>query len=157
MDPQMVEAFRLIPYGIYVLTTKRGVEPCAMIVSWVSQISYSPPLLMAALHRRRYVLTALRECGFFSLSLLRVEQKPLVALFKNPISQPKFSELFVETGQKSAPFLKAALASWECRVFSTMEPGDHVLCVGEVRSASAMRDGKPLTTVDYGKTYLGQS
>jgi flavin reductase (DIM6/NTAB) family NADH-FMN oxidoreductase RutF len=128
-----------------------------MIVSWVSQISYSPPLLMAALHRRRYVLTALRECGFFSLSLLRVEQKPLVALFKNPISQPKFSELFVETGQKSAPFLKAALASWECRVFSTMEPGDHVLCVGEVRSASAMRDGKPLTTVDYGKTYLGQS
>ena len=27
MDPQMVEAFRLIPYGIYVLTTKRGTRP----------------------------------------------------------------------------------------------------------------------------------
>jgi len=157
MDPQMAEAFRLIPYGIYVLTTKRGAEVCAMIVSWVSQVSYSPPLLMAALHRNRYALTVLRECGFFSLSLLRIEQKPLVALFKTPISQPRFSELFVETGQRSASFLKAALASWECRVFSTMEAGDHILCIGEVRSASAIRDGKPLTTVDYGKTYLGQS
>ena len=43
MDPQTAEAFRHIPYGIYVLATKRHEQTWAMIASWVSQISYSPP------------------------------------------------------------------------------------------------------------------
>lgn len=157
MDPQMAKAFRLIPYGIYVLTARNGGQPCTTIVSWVSQVSYSPPLLMVALRRNRHALPILEESGVFALSLLRVEQKPMVVFLKNPISRRQFSELFVESGENGVPFLKEALASWECRVFTTMEAGDHILLVGEVRSASASREGKPLTTADYGKTYIGES
>ncbi|MBI5967072.1 MAG: flavin reductase family protein [Deltaproteobacteria bacterium] len=157
MDPQMAKTFRLIPYGIYVLTARKGAEPCAMIVSWVSQVSYSPPLLMVALRRHRHALPIIRESGVFALSLLRVEQKPMVVFLKNPISQRKFSELFVATEENGVPFLKEALASWECRVFTTMEAGDHILFIGEVRWASASQQGKPLTTADYGKTYIGES
>lgn len=43
MDPKMAEAFRFVPYGIYVLTTLREGKLRAMIVSWVSQVSYHPP------------------------------------------------------------------------------------------------------------------
>ena len=156
MDPQMAKAFHFIPYGIYVLTTRRGAEPCAMIVSWVSQVSYAPPLLMVSLRHSRYALPAIQESGVFSLSLLRNEQKPWVARFKNPISQQQFVELFFETNKKSAPVLKGALASWKCRVSSTLEAGDHILVIGEVQSAYANREGEPLTTVNYGKTYIGQ-
>jgi len=157
MDPQMAKAFRLIPYGIYVLTTRKGVEPCALIVSWVSQVSYSPPLVMVALRRNRYALPIIQESGVFALSLLRAEQKPVGTFLKNPISQRRFSELFVATEKNGLPFLKEALASWECRVFTTLEAGDHVLFIGEVRWASASQEGKPMTTADYGKTYIGES
>lgn len=68
MDRQMAEAFRWIPYGIYVLTTRRGADSRAMIVSWVSQVSYSPPLLMVALRQNRPALPAIQESGAFSLS-----------------------------------------------------------------------------------------
>jgi len=156
MDPQLAKAFHLIPCGIYVLTARKGVEPCAMIVSWVSQVSYSPPLLMVALRRNRYALPIIRESGGFALSLLRVEQKPMVVFFKNPISQRKFSELFFESGENGLLFLKEALASWECRLFTTLEAGDHILLVGEVRWASTSQGGKPLTTADYEKTYIGE-
>jgi flavin reductase (DIM6/NTAB) family NADH-FMN oxidoreductase RutF len=82
MDQQMAEAFRWIPYGIYVLTTQRGAESRAMIISWVSQVSYSPPLLMVALHQNRPALPVIRETGAFSLSLLSRDQKALVDRLK---------------------------------------------------------------------------
>lgn len=157
MDPKMAEAFRFVPYGIYVLTTLREGKLRAMIVSWVSQVSYHPPLLMVTLRRTRDALPAIRESGAFALSLLRVEQKPLVALFKGPTSRPGFADLFFEAGERGARFLKEALASWECRLSSTTETGDHILCIGEVLTASAAQEGKPLSTTDYGKSYIGQS
>ena len=156
MDPQMAEAFRLIPYGIYVLATRRGTDPCAMIVSWVSQVSYSPPLLLVALRRSRYALPLIRETGHFSLSLLRSDQKSWVARFKTPLPRDLFQDFFYETVEKAAPVSRKALASWECRVVSIQEAGDHMLIIGDVQSATAGREGEPLTTAVYGKTYIGQ-
>src|SRR4030042_5485945 len=98
MDSQMAEAFHLIPYGIYVLTTRGNSQPVGMIVSWVSQVSYSPALLMAALRRNRPAIPAIQEKGFFSLSLMKREQKHLVSRFKDPTLRPNFSELFAEAG-----------------------------------------------------------
>jgi flavin reductase (DIM6/NTAB) family NADH-FMN oxidoreductase RutF len=156
LETRMIEAFRLIPYGIYVLTTKRGTDLYAMIVSWVSQVSYSPPLLVVALRRNRRALPAIQESGFFSLSLLEREQKALVPQFKESPPEPAFSIFFMESGKKTAPSFKGCLASWECRLISTVEAVDHILCIGEVRSASVKGEGDPLTTLNYGKTYIGQ-
>ena len=156
MESQMIEAFRLIPYGIYVLTTKRGTDLYTMIVSWVSQVSFSPPLLVVALRRNRRALPAVQESGFFSLSLLKKDQKPLVSRFKESSPEPPPSVLFGKSGKKAAPSLKGCLAYWECRLLSTVEAGDHILCMGEVQFAFVQGEGDPLTTLDYGKTYIGQ-
>ncbi len=149
METGMIEAFRRIPYGIYVLATKRGTDLHAMIVSWVSQVSFSPPLLVVALRRNRKALPAVQASGSFSLSLLRKDQKPLVSQFKE--SPPEASRR-----KEAAPFLKGCLAYWECRLISSVEAGDHILCIGEVRSGLVQGEGDPLTTLDYGKTYIGQ-
>ncbi len=156
METRMIEAFRLIPYGIYVLTTQRGTDLYTMIVSWVSQVSFSPPLLAVALRRNRRALPAVQESGFFSLSLLKKDQKPLVSRFKESPPEPPSSDLFGKSGKKAAPSLKGCLAYWECRLISTVEAGDHILCLGEVQYAFVQGEGDPLTTLDYGKTYIGQ-
>ena len=157
MDRQMAEAFRWIPYGIYVLTTQRGAESRAMIVSWVSQVSNSPPLLMVALRQNRPALSAIRESGVFSLSLLSREQKLLVDRLKESTSQSQPSDLFCQANQKAPPRIKGACASWECRLFSQREAGDHLLIIGEVLSTTVNPEGEVLTTPEYGKTYIGQA
>ena len=156
MDRQMAEAFRGIPYGIYILTTRRGTESSGMIVSWVSQVSYSPPLLMVALRRNRPALPTIQESGAFSLSLLSRDQKPLVENFKEPASPIQSSDLFRPLSQKGPPIIKGACVSWECRLFSQREVGDHVLIIGEVLSTLVNPEREPLTTAEYGKTYIGQ-
>ena len=156
MESRMIDALRSIPYGIYVLTTKRETELYAMVVSWVSQVSFSPPLLMVALRRNRKALPAIQESGIFSLSLLGEDQKPLVSRFKE--SPPEPVSLFFSgvEGRQKVPSLRRCLASWECGLVSTVEAGDHILCIGEVQSASVEGEGDPLTTLNYGKTYIGQ-
>jgi flavin reductase (DIM6/NTAB) family NADH-FMN oxidoreductase RutF len=111
---------------------------------------------MVALRRNRKALPVILESGLFSLSLLNKEQKPLVSRFKDSPADPVTSFFLADEGKQKTPTLKRCLASWECRLVSTVETGDHILCIGEVQSASAEGEGDPLTTFNYGKTYIGQ-
>ncbi|HSR13704.1 MAG TPA: flavin reductase family protein [Thermodesulfobacteriota bacterium] len=143
MEKETEDALRLMPYGIYLLTT--GPAPrSGTVVSWVSQVSYSPPLLAVALRRNRKALPEIRKNGSFSLHLFQNKEKERVSQCKTHLhSGPAGDESFV--------------ASFECRLVSAVDAGDHVLCIGEIASASARAEGRALTTVDYGKTYLGES
>ena len=54
MDERWLQALGSMTYGIYVLTTHHEEKINGMIASWVSQISYDPPLVMVAVHPNRY-------------------------------------------------------------------------------------------------------
>ena len=156
MDPQISGAFRSIPYGVYLLTARKGPDLFPVIVSWVSQVSFSPPRLMVALRHNRKIIPAIREDRFFSLSLLSRDQKALVARLKDPHLPGGRGDLWEEGNSDRAPILKDCLAAWKCRLVSTVEAGDHFLFLGEVESVSGGKEGLPLTTLDLGKTYIGQ-
>jgi len=156
LDPQMAEAFRSIPYGVYLLTARKGPDLFPVIVSWVSQVSFSPPRLMVALRHNRRVIPVIRENRIFSLSLLSRNQKALVSLFKDVQFQVAGGDLWEEENSFGAPLLKGCFAAWKCRLFSAVEAGDHFLFLGEVESVSGGKEGLPLTTLDLGKTYIGQ-
>lgn len=154
MEKQIAKAFQLIPYGIYLLITGLPTQERTMIVSWVSQISYSPPLIILALRHNRPVLNLLKEGSFFSLNLLKREHASLVSILKNF----SFSDIpglnFLRMWDEFV-YLKEALASWLCQVHSLLKFGDHVLVIGQVKTAY-LTAGAPLTTSEYGKTYIGQ-
>lgn len=155
MDPQIYRALRHIPYGIYLLIAGPKDQEKSMIVSWVSQISYSPPLLVIILRHNRPVLHFLQRGNFLSLNLLEREQRFIVPLVKKGISPLKLPEFTLQRGREEVPFLKEALANWTCQVHSLLTFGDHVMVISEVKWADSTA-GVPLTTLDYGKTYLGE-
>lgn len=157
MDSRMEQAFRSMPYGVYLLTARQGSDLFPVVVSWVSQVSFSPPRLMAALRHNRRAIPAIRESGFFSLSLLSKDQQASLSRFKDPLVQFGVKELWEEEDLTRAPILKDCLAGWRCRLFSTVEAGDHFLFLGEVESVFKGKEGLPLTTQDLGKTYIGQA
>ncbi|CAD7779322.1 hypothetical protein BLFGPEAP_02223 [Candidatus Methanoperedenaceae archaeon GB50] len=45
---------KTIIHGVYIVTTKSGERKNGMTAAWVSQVSFKPPLIMAAIAPARY-------------------------------------------------------------------------------------------------------
>jgi flavin reductase (DIM6/NTAB) family NADH-FMN oxidoreductase RutF len=143
-------------YGIYVLTTRFEEAINGMIASWVSQVSFDPPLIMAAVHPNRYSHELLEKSGRFALHILAREQKGLLGRFKGPDPVEKFKSIAWSDGVTGCPILSDCIGCLECRIVRHLAPGNHSLFIGEV--VAAVFNGKrgPLTTLDYEGCYTGR-
>ncbi|MDX1707589.1 MAG: flavin reductase family protein [Desulfobacterales bacterium] len=158
METKCIEAFAKMTYGIYVLTSTAGEALNGMIASWVSQVSYDPPLIMAAVHPNRYSHQLIEKGGGFALHILSDTQTDFLARFKKPDVKQKFSALNWTTGQTGCPILSDCLAYLECELKVTYRPGNHTLFIGEVVAAgSGHAGGHQLTTMDIDGVYLGKT
>ena len=53
-DDKIKDALRMMPYGFYAFTTNNGDDVNAMVVNWVSQMSYAPRLLAVGIQKSCY-------------------------------------------------------------------------------------------------------
>ncbi len=156
MKKQWLPAFGQMTYGIYVLTTRLDDAVNGMIASWVTQVSYAPPLIMAAIHPNRYSHTLIDRSGVFALHVIDRSQKELLMKFKGPDPLKKFSGIPWENGKTGVPILKDCSAYFELEVKERHRPGNHTLFVGEVVNCSFQSSNTPLSTLDYEGMYLGK-
>ena len=157
MKKEILKNMAHMTYGIYVLTTRFENAINGMIASWVSQVSYDPPLLMAAIHANRYSHELLVQSGHFALHILSREQKDLLARFKGPFAGEKFESIAWEEGVTGCPILADCIGCMECRITQSLAPGNHTLFVGEVVNAVFNGEKTPLCTLDYEGCYLGKA
>ncbi len=144
-------------YGIYLLTCRYEEINYGMIISWVTQVSYEPPLVLASVKKTRRVLPYIEKAGYFSLQVLENTQADILSNFKTPDLEERFSGLSYQVLDTGVPVLTNVLAYVECRLKETYTPGDHTLLVGEITSGECFKDnGIPLTCADLGKVYLGK-
>jgi len=155
MKENWLEALRHLVHGIYVLTAAHEGKINGMIASWVSQVSYEPPLLMVAVHPNRYSHHLIQEGRAFAIHVLSRDQKPFLARFKGPDPLFKFSALEWTRGKTGSPILKDCLVYLDCRLVHSLAPGNHTLFLGEIVDAKRMASGEPMSTLDYEGTYLG--
>lgn len=143
-------------YGLYVLTTCYEETINGMIASWVSQVSYDPPLVMVAVHPKRYSHQLIENSGVFALHLLSQDQKDLLKRFKGSDPAQKFATLQWSLSKTGCPILENCLGYLECQVFAKYAPGNHTLFIGRVMEAKTLSAGKTLSTFDYGGVYTGK-
>jgi flavin reductase (DIM6/NTAB) family NADH-FMN oxidoreductase RutF len=151
-----MESLGLMVHGIYVLTTSYEEEVNAMIASWVSQISFNPPLVGVAVHPNRYSHRLIEKSRVFALHTISRDQKNLLTLFKGPDPTGKFASIRWSKGMTGAPLLTDCLAYVDCRVKTTLTPGNHTLFIGEVVDGRLVSSGIPLSTLDYEGVYTGE-
>jgi flavin reductase (DIM6/NTAB) family NADH-FMN oxidoreductase RutF len=156
MNKALLENMARMTYGIYVLTTRHGETVNGMIASWVSQVSYDPPLIMAAVHPNRYSHELLEKSGHFALHILDRGQTDLLARFKGPDPGEKLAGIAWREGKTGCPVLADCIGSLECRITRTLAPGNHTLFIGEVVEAVFNRERTALSTLDYGGCYTGK-
>ena len=157
MEKAWQQALGRMTYGIYVLTTFHETEINGMIASWVSQVSFDPLLLLAAVHPNRYSHELIEKSGCFALHVPARGQADFLRRFKGPEPGKKFEALAWHRGKTGCPLIEGCLAWFECRVQKAYRPGNHTLFVGEVLSAGTGGGGEPLTTLDYDGVYLGRN
>ena len=158
-DPTTHEALRQIPYGLYVLGVRGNGDGYmnALAVSWVTQCSFDPPLLMVAVRKTSRSFNLVKKGKVFSLNLLDKKEKRIIRTLERPFCSAgdklgKVSHVEEDTG---APILRRAFAYLECKVRSIYQPGDHALIVGEVVHGGLRGRGHPMMCADLKWHYGG--
>ena len=149
---------RMIPYGLYVVTAKQGDRIAVMTVNFITQCSFTPPMIAVAMEQDSTTRLLVEESGGFAVNVLEDGQRELAGqLGKRTASNPdKFNGIGWAAGNNSgAPILDEALAWLECQVQSTIISGDHVVYLGEVVEAGIHRDGQPLSMASAGFRHAG--
>jgi flavin reductase (DIM6/NTAB) family NADH-FMN oxidoreductase RutF len=148
---------RLLSNGLYVLTSSSGVRHGAATVTWVSQASFKPPLVMAALRPDSNVFQCLSESGVAALHILDAHQQEMAQRFFAPTeaSDDTINGEPFTRGLTRAPILRNAPAYVECVVRQIVRLGDHAIVIMEVVEAKCRCSIEPLTVAASNWTYGG--
>jgi flavin reductase (DIM6/NTAB) family NADH-FMN oxidoreductase RutF len=156
MEKKLINTFGKMTHGIYVLTSYYRQQINGMIASWVSQVSYDPPMIMVAIHPNRYSHHLIKKVGYFTLHVLGKNQIDQLERFKGPDPLAKFDNIQWTRGKTGCPVLNDCVAYMECEVKTSYRPGNHTLFIGKVRYAEVISKGDPLCTSDLAGVYLGK-
>jgi len=148
MKSDFSDVLAKIPYGVSVVTTGRGGVENGLTVSWMSQVSFDPPMLMVAVDKLHYSVDLFRSTKNFCLNLLGEGQVQLAGHFSKQAIAGDDKLTRVDVAQRpadsGAAILTEAVAYFDCEVASIEEAGDHLLIIGRIEDAGILNDSAPL-------------
>ncbi len=156
-DPTLQALGRVLG-SLCVLTASKGKDENnvkgAMLASWVSQASFSPPGLSIAVAKDRSVESLLQIGDYFALSILSEKdfREPLKR-FTKPFSpgEDRFEGLNIEYTPNQQVIIPESLAWLDASVKERMECGDHWVIYAEVLHGNILKSDC-LTAVHHRKS-----
>jgi flavin reductase (DIM6/NTAB) family NADH-FMN oxidoreductase RutF len=159
------KALRMVPYGLYLVGVRRrevrdvATDLNAFVGSWVTQVSFKPPMLVLGVKRDAHSLEMIKESGVFTLNILGAEQKDLASrFFKDLVVTDKdmAGVPYARGAATGAPVIPDTPATVECEVVHVYEgENDHAVVVAKIVAWEHRRDSRPLTHAETGWHYAG--
>lgn len=137
--------------SLCVLTVQRGEVSTAMLASWVSQATFTPPGLTISVAKDRAVESYLFEGDRFVVNILE-QGKQLRKHFMKKFApgEDRFTDVQKEMTE-GGYILTDGLAYLECRVAQRMECGDHWLIYAIIENGKLLQSNG-LTAIHHRKT-----
>ena len=152
------KTLRMLSNGVYVLTSRSGDRYGAATVTWVSQASFKPPLIMVAVQRKSNVFECMSESRIAALHIVADGQHEIARRFFFPTRancRTINGEPFAE-GRTAAPILANLPAHIECQVDRIVDAdGDHAMVILRVVEAECREPVRPLTMAETPWEYGG--
>ena len=153
-------ALRMIPYGMYVLTSKRqdGQEVSAATVNWLTQTSFAPPLVAVGVKGDSTAHAHITDTGVFAVNVIGKDQLDTAFTFFKSLEREGDSiggQAFVAGPETGCALLTNSPAWWECKVVSQLDQGDHTLFLGEVLEAGTRVEDQTILMRDHNLNYGG--
>jgi 3-hydroxy-9,10-secoandrosta-1,3,5(10)-triene-9,17-dione monooxygenase reductase component len=139
-----------VPSGLFILTVRYGGRATGMLVSWVQQAGFEPPMLTVAVNRDRFVREWIVAEGAFVLNQLPAGNKRLLRHFARGFAADAnpFDGLALYADLASAPVLDEALSYLDCEVVGSMESGDHTIFLARILSGALLNpDAEPMVHI----------
>jgi flavin reductase (DIM6/NTAB) family NADH-FMN oxidoreductase RutF len=147
-----------IPHPINVCGVKEGNEINGFTLSWTTQASFKPPMIVIGVRQDSRSCSMIKTSQVFAISFLEKSQQKIAETFFQPQRrvENRFGEYeFYLSDITGCPVLKEALGYVECTVKGSLEEGDHWIFLGEVVGAQLHREGDPLWLKDTKWQYGG--
>lgn len=133
----MGNLYHYYPAVAIIVTANVVGRMAAMAAAWNMPISHTPPIYCVAVSPKRYTYQAIVGSGEFAVNFLPFGQIELIERIGANSSREvdKFREFGIETEKAekiSAPIMKAAYATYECKMIDHRPYGDHELIAGDV-------------------------
>jgi flavin reductase (DIM6/NTAB) family NADH-FMN oxidoreductase RutF len=129
---------QMIPHALYILTAQAENRMVASTVTWLTQASFHPPLVMAGLKKDTMTFDLVRQSRAFVVNVVGKDQMALAQKFFKH-AEHKDHKLGGETYELSPvlklPFFPHMAGFLECRVTDLVERGDHTVVVAQVVEA----------------------
>src|SRR6058998_1434042 len=123
--------------GVTIITTRdQSGKPYGLTANAVTSLSLSPPLLLLCVDRKAETYPHFFDSKTFVLNILAEDQEAISRRFATT-GGDKFAGLEFRLGRLGTPILAGTLGHVECRIIDTLEGGDHVIHIGEVKHADA--------------------
>ena len=127
--------------SLCVLSAKRGDVSSAMLASWVSQATFTPPGLTIAVAKDRAIEALMYAGDKFVLNILAEGRQLRKYFMKNfAPGEDRFAGVETMEASNGCPVLSDALAYLECEVVSRMECGDHWVVYAAVENGHLLKN-----------------
>lgn len=150
-SPDLAAAFKgamkQLVAGVSLLTT-RAVDGSrhGMLVTNLASVGAPAAALLICVNRGASMHDSLLASGRFGVNLLRVTHADLVAIFTGkPSGEARFAHGCWRADADGVPILEDALASFACRVATSIPFDGNTLFIGRVEACHAAAPFDPLT------------
>jgi len=145
MDPQ---TFRKImgsfPTGVTLVTGRSAEgEPFGLTANSFTSVSLSPFLVSVCVGRSSDTLSRFLDARAFAVNILAAGDEELALRFASSDREARFATGSWRNEGTGSPVLEGALGWVDCRLWQSVDAGDHVILIGEVERGDR-RDGEPL-------------
>jgi flavin reductase (DIM6/NTAB) family NADH-FMN oxidoreductase RutF len=127
-----------VPHALYVLTSQTSFDQVASTVSWLTQASFDPPLIMLALRRDTDTYHVVHQSRALVINFLGQDQAPIAQkFFKHAEKKDRHlsGERYDLTPILKFPYFPHLAGYLECRVTDEVDRGDHTVLIAQVIEA----------------------
>lgn len=141
------KALGRIPGGLFILTAEHEDRRAGMLVSWVQQACFEPPMVTVAVAKGKPIMPLISESRKFALCQLGQSDRLMQRKFatdSEPGDDPFLGFDLRPSLLGGVPIIAQAMAFLECELACHMDvEGDHDLFVGHVKNAGYREGSTP--------------
>jgi flavin reductase (DIM6/NTAB) family NADH-FMN oxidoreductase RutF len=126
-----------IPSGLFILTARHEDRRLGMLVSWVQQVCFEPPMVSVVVAKGRPIMPLISESRKFGLCQLQDKERLILRKFAGgaDVGEDPFLGFEMVHSATGVPILANVLSYLECEVVCHMDvEGDHDIFVGAIKA-----------------------
>ena len=155
------KALHKIPYGLYVVCSKKNDKINGQIANALFQVTAEPPTIAVSINKQNLTHEYINQSKVFTASIL-CESAPMPFIgnfgFKSGRDIDKFKNIEYKIGKTKAPIVtENTIAYLEAEVIDQISVGTHTIFIGKIIEAEIQTDENPMTYEYYHKVKGGIS